>query len=400
MKAPRQNAVLPRSLLPRLWGGKEAEAPPSWLNIDPCLHTPAVLAVHLWLLCLNLQHDRLLTVKSNENEIKAEVLRASAQQPSLSAPLVYEMGPKKETNTDSLSAQATLNSDADRSSKRTRSKIDEVSSESNRWSGYRILVQTDVIHRSVTVLKVKCQKCWLAQCCLFQTEDRTKPTTNRPSPVITVQCEREHVGLDAGLPLGMSWTAWGPWFHKVLRRSVLHRSELWCDDHADVRGLIWQNYHILMLFVIMLKQTTCSITSIITTGITVEGFIFLVASPIWMSGKHWSKLHHALTGLGPNCGSCGELRGDETQSQNHFTETLNEFWLRNSQKKKKKKQKWENKILSFRLVGHLLPKISHLAVVMLAVWQDYLFTIKQTDSRDSSGALIKGSLVLIIVIGS
>lgn len=66
------------------------------------------------------------------------------------------MGPKKETNTDSLSAQATLNSDTDRSSKRTRSKIDEVSSESNRWSGYRILVQTD---RSVTVLKVKCQKC-------------------------------------------------------------------------------------------------------------------------------------------------------------------------------------------------------------------------------------------------
>lgn len=76
-----------------------------------------------------------------------------AQQPSLSAPLVYETGPKKETNSDSLCAQSTLNSDTDRSSKRTCSKIDEVSSESNRWSGYRILVQTDVIHRSVTVLK-------------------------------------------------------------------------------------------------------------------------------------------------------------------------------------------------------------------------------------------------------
>lgn len=54
------------------------------------------------------------------------MLRASAQQPSLSAPLVYETGPKKETNADSLSAQATLNSDTDRSSKRTCSKIDEV----------------------------------------------------------------------------------------------------------------------------------------------------------------------------------------------------------------------------------------------------------------------------------
>lgn len=57
-----------------------SEAPPSCLNIDPHLHTPAVLAGHLWLLCLNLQHDRHLTVKSNENEIKAEVLCASARQ--------------------------------------------------------------------------------------------------------------------------------------------------------------------------------------------------------------------------------------------------------------------------------------------------------------------------------
>lgn len=57
---------------------------------------------------------------------------------------------KKETNADSLCAQSTLNSDTDRSSKRTCSKMDEVS---NRWSGYRILVQTDVTHRSVAVLK-------------------------------------------------------------------------------------------------------------------------------------------------------------------------------------------------------------------------------------------------------
>lgn len=127
-------------------------------------------------------------------------------------------------------------------------------------------------------------------------------------------------GLDTGYWYRQTW------YTGVFIKALLYKSRLpwftrfWedvfsigqnCDAIIMLMSEDWygKNYNILMLFVIMLKQTTCSITSTIMTEITVEELlIFLVASPIGMSGKHWSKLHHALTGLGPNCVGCGEMR--------------------------------------------------------------------------------------------
>lgn len=72
----------------------------------------------------------------------------------------------------------------------------------------------------------------------------------------------------------------------------------------------------------MLKQTTCSMTSIIMTEITVEEFYFFSG---FTHRNVWKALIKASSCTNWAGTQLRGLRGDETQSQNHFTETLNEF---------------------------------------------------------------------------